>query len=67
MLQELATGTGKGAWAVASMLFFIAVWVTVAAKVWRTRPEELEEIANLPLSDDVASGAELPRGESPRG
>lgn len=67
MLQELATGTGAGAWAVASMLFFIAVWVVVATKVWRTPPEELAELANLPLSDDVGNGAELPRGESPRG
>ena len=56
-----------GAWAVASMLFFIAVWAVVAAKVWKARPEELAEMANLPLSDEVGNGAELPRGESPRG
>ena len=67
MLQELSRATGSGAWAIASMLFFIAVWATVAAKVWRTRPEELAEMANLPLSDEVGNGEELPRGESPRG
>ncbi len=67
MLQELATGTGAGAWAVASMLFFIAVWTVVAANVWKARPEELAEMASLPLSDEVGNGAELPRGESPRG
>jgi hypothetical protein len=67
VLQELATETGKSAWAVASMLFFIAVWVVVATKVWRTPPEELAEFARMPLSDDAGNGAELPRGESPRG
>ncbi len=67
MLQELAKETGAGLWATASMFFFIAVWAMVATKVWRTRPEELAELANMPLSDDVGNGAELPRGESPRG
>ena len=37
MLQELAARTGATAWAIASMLFFLAVWVFVAVRVFRTR------------------------------
>ncbi len=67
MLQELAAATGAGRWAIASMLFFLGVWIAVAVKVWRTRPEELAERARLPLSDDGVNPGELPPGASPRG
>ncbi len=52
MLQELAARTGATAWAIASMLFFLAVWVFVAVRVFRTRPEELDAQARLPLEGD---------------
>ncbi len=52
MLQELATETGAAAWAVASMLFFLAAWVAVVVWVVRKRPEDLERQARLPLQDD---------------
>ena len=40
MLQELAAQTGASAWAIGSMLFFLAVWIGVAVRVFRARPEE---------------------------
>ena len=65
MLQELATRTGASTWAIVSMLFFIAVWVFVAVRVFRTRDEEMDAQARLPLEGDGAPG-ELPLGASPR-
>jgi hypothetical protein len=65
VLEELARETGAGVWAVASMLFFLGVWVAVALKVWRTPPERFAEVAALPLADDDSNASELPRGESP--
>ena len=65
MLQELARETGAGVWAVASMLFFLAIWIAVALKVWRTPAERFAEQAALPLADDGGNAPELPRGESP--
>ena len=66
MLQELVRETGASFWAIASMLFFLGVWAVVAVNVWRSRPEEMAELARMPLSDGGASTGELPRGESPR-
>ncbi len=66
MLEELAKHTEAGAWAIASMLFFLAAWLVVALKTWRTRPERLAELARLPLSDDDGGATQAPRGESPR-
>ena len=64
MLQELATRTG-GAWAIVSMLFFVAVWIFVTVRVFRARPEELDAHARLPFEGDGVP-AELPAGTSPR-
>ena len=57
MLQELAAGTGASAWAIASMLFFIAVYVVVAVRVFRARPEDLDARARLALDDGDAADA----------
>ena len=65
MLQELTARSGATAWAIASMLFFMAVWVFVTVRVVRTRPEELDALARLPLEGD-GEPAELPAGTSPR-
>jgi cbb3-type cytochrome oxidase subunit 3 len=65
MLQELASRTGASTWAVASMLFFIAVWVFVTVRTLRARSEDLDVEARLPLEGDGAPG-ELPQGASPR-
>lgn len=65
MLQELTARTGATAWAIASMLFFLAVWVYVTVRVFRARTEELDAHARLPLEGDGAA-AELPAGASPR-
>ena len=61
MLQELAARTGAAPWAIASMLFFLGVWLAIAWRVWRTRPEELEARARLALEDD----AQRPAAGSP--
>jgi hypothetical protein len=52
MLQELATQTGAAAWAIGSMLFFLAAWVAVVVWIARKRPEDLERQARLPLEDE---------------
>ena len=52
VLQELAARTGAAAWAIGSMLFFLAVWVAVVVWVVRKRPEEMEARARLPLEGD---------------
>jgi hypothetical protein len=51
MLQELVAATGAAAWAIGSMLFFLAAWVAVVVWVARKRPEDLEAQARLPLDD----------------
>ena len=66
MLQELAARTGATAWAIASMLFFLAVWVLVTVRLFRTSPEELDAQARLPLEGDGEATGELPPGASPR-
>lgn len=64
MLQELAARTGATAWAVGSMLFFLAVWVFIALRTVRARPEDLDALARLPLEGDGAA-PELPRDTRP--
>ncbi|MFA6109823.1 MAG: hypothetical protein WDA75_13740 [Candidatus Latescibacterota bacterium] len=57
MLQELAARTGAQAWAIASMLFFLLAFLTVAALAWHTEPTWAERCARLPLtSDDPPEG-----------
>jgi hypothetical protein len=57
MLQELAAETGAGAWAIGSMLFFLAAWVAVAIRVIRSRSEDMDACARLPLEGDEGSGS----------
>jgi hypothetical protein len=56
VLQELVAQTGAGAWAIASMLFFLTAWVAVVVWVVERRPEELEAQARLPLEGEGATG-----------
>ena len=56
MLQELAAATGASGWAIASMIFFAAVWAAIAWWVFRTRPEEFEARARLALEGDAEDG-----------
>ena len=51
MLQELATDTSAGAWAIGSMVFFLVVYVVVMVRLFRTRSEELEARARLVLDE----------------
>jgi hypothetical protein len=55
MLQDLAARTGAAPWVVASMLFFIAVWVGIAVRVYRARSEDMDARARLALEDDGAA------------
>jgi hypothetical protein len=56
MLQELAARSGATAWAIASMLFFLAVYLVIAVRVFRTRPEDLDARARLALEGDETPG-----------
>jgi len=66
VLQELAARTGATTWAIASMLFFLSVWILVAVRVFRSRPEEMDARARLALEGDGEAPAELPAGAGPR-
>lgn len=64
MLRELVAATGAGAWAIASLLFFLAVWVGIAVWTVRARAEEMAARAHLALEGE----ANWPgRTESPPG
>jgi hypothetical protein len=52
MLQELAAETGRSGWAIASMLFFLAVWLGVLVWVIRSRAADMDARARLPLEAD---------------
>ena len=62
MLQELAAQTGATGWAIASMLFFLGIWLGIAVRVFRTRPEELEARARLVLEGEDEDRAQIPSG-----
>jgi cbb3-type cytochrome oxidase subunit 3 len=52
MLRELTASSGASMWAVGSMLFFIAVYVVVAVRAFRTTAADLDAHARMPLDDD---------------
>ncbi len=52
MLQELTAGSGASMWAVGSMLFFIAVYVVVAVRAFRSSAADLDARARMPLDED---------------
>ena len=52
MLQELAAQTGAAAWAIGSMLFFLAAWVAVVVRVVRSRAADMDARARLPFDGD---------------
>jgi hypothetical protein len=56
LLQELAARSGTAAWAIGSMLFFLAVFAAVAVWVVLKRPEEMAERARMPLEQDSGIG-----------
>jgi len=67
MLRELAAETQAGAWAIASMLFFLSAFLVVAVRVWRAVPAETEACARLPLADDPEPTAGKQGGELHQG
>ena len=60
MLQELGASTNASTWAVASMLFFVAVYLVVTVQVFRARPDELDARARMALDDTTADGDAAP-------
>lgn len=54
MLQQLATETGAQPWVIASMIFFLSVFLLAAFRAWRTSEADAESFARLPLADDEA-------------
>jgi len=52
VLQELAAETGAATWAIGAMLFFLAAWVAVVVRVIRSRREDMDALARLPLDED---------------
>ncbi|HOC19031.1 MAG TPA: hypothetical protein PKK95_12215 [Vicinamibacterales bacterium] len=57
MLQELAARSDTAAWAIGSMLFFLAVFVAIVVWVVRKHPEEMARRARMPLENgDQESG-----------
>jgi hypothetical protein len=58
MLQELAAQTGATAWAIASMLFFLGLWLVITVQVFRAGSEEMEARARLVLDGDDDRKAE---------
>jgi cbb3-type cytochrome oxidase subunit 3 len=62
MLQELVARTGASAWAIASMLFFLAAWVAVIVWLLRQRRDELDALARLPLESVDAERGRRQRG-----
>ena len=57
MLQQLAGETGASGWAIASMLFFLGVWLVITVGTWRARPEAMEARARLPLDGEAEADA----------
>lgn len=51
MLQELTAQTGASGFAVASLLFFVAAWIVITVRVYRTRPDQFDAWAQLALDD----------------
>jgi hypothetical protein len=64
VLQELASQTGAPIWAIASMLFFLGLWLLIGLATWRTRPEAMKKRARLPLDDEADPAAAVVSRES---
>jgi hypothetical protein len=62
MLQELAAQTGAAGLAIASMLFFLVVWLAIAWRVFRTPPADMEARARLALEGDAEDRQEVSSG-----
>jgi hypothetical protein len=60
MLQELTAQTGATTWAIASLLFFLGIWLVITVRVFRTPDKTLEARARLVLEGDGGSPTENP-------
>ncbi len=68
MLPDLATSLSTTL-AVASLLFFVAVYIVVAVRVFRADPDELAAHARMALEPPLSSlpGSRADRGAAPPG
>jgi hypothetical protein len=64
VLQDLADRTGASGWAIASMLFFLALWLLIGVATWRAGPEAMRERARLPLDGEADPAAAVASRES---
>jgi hypothetical protein len=53
VLQELARETGAPWWAIASMLFFLVLWLVIALATCRARHEAMDHRARLPFDGEA--------------
>jgi|CXWL01.1.fsa_nt_gi hypothetical protein len=53
MKQEFYAGMAYAGWALAAMLFFLALFVTAVGRVLSTRPRHWTQISSLPLREDL--------------
>ena len=51
MFQELAARSQTAAWAIGSMLFFLALFIAIVVWVVRKHPDEMARRARMPLED----------------
>jgi hypothetical protein len=59
MFQELTSESGA-AWAIASMFFFLGVWLVVTVQLFRTRPEVMKARARLVLEGEPGKSPAAP-------
>jgi hypothetical protein len=52
MVRELMTKSPLLVLPVIAMLLFLAVFIGIALRTWRRKPEEIDVLANLPLKGD---------------
>ncbi len=55
-MQELAAQSDMAAWAIGSMLFFLAVFLAIVVWVVRKHPDEMARNARMPLDQDSGIG-----------
>ncbi len=59
MIQELAQNSDMQWMSILSMLFFLTFFCTMAALVFRTDPEKLNEYGKIPLKEDLPADEKL--------
>lgn len=61
MKQEFYSGMAYVGWALAAMLFFLALFVTAVGRVLAMRPGHWKNMSSLPLSEDLPAHTLKPK------